>query len=143
MTETRERIYIDCEFNGFGGELISLAMVTEHGPEFYAVLPPLPAYEPWVRENVLPVLRKEPVQSFGDFRLAFLKFLRNWREPVIIADWPADLFYFYQVLLGDSYKNSVLLPHTAKLMSVDYVSALPHNALEDARAIASEMRSAP
>ena len=33
------RYFLDCEYNGFGGELISLALVPEHGDhEFYAVL---------------------------------------------------------------------------------------------------------
>ena len=28
-------LFLDCEFNGFNGELISMALVSEHGDEFY------------------------------------------------------------------------------------------------------------
>ncbi len=31
-------LFLDCEFNGFGGELISMALVDEHGLFFYEVL---------------------------------------------------------------------------------------------------------
>jgi hypothetical protein len=32
------RIAVDCEFNSFGGQLISMALVTEHGDEWYMQL---------------------------------------------------------------------------------------------------------
>ncbi len=31
-------IWIDCEFNEFGGDLISMALVADDGQEFYEVL---------------------------------------------------------------------------------------------------------
>ena len=31
-------IYIDCEFNGFGGKLISMALCADDGREFYEVV---------------------------------------------------------------------------------------------------------
>lgn len=42
------RIYVDCEFNGFGGELMSMALVAEDGREWYNVLPLPRDIEPWV-----------------------------------------------------------------------------------------------
>ena len=55
------RYFLDTEFNGFGGELISIALVPEYGDqEFYAVLP-LPAYlHPWVERHVIPYLGNVP-----------------------------------------------------------------------------------
>lgn len=49
-------LYIDCEFNGFGGQLISMALVAEDGTEFYEVVPLLEEVTPWVAEHVMPVL---------------------------------------------------------------------------------------
>lgn len=129
-----QRIYIDCEFNGWMGELISFAMVADDG-EFYAVLPEPRVWDAWCFENVRPVLGKVPVASYADFRLAFLEFLRGYRNPTIVADWPADLYYFNKVLLGKNHEESLLIPCRQELVSCDYVSAVPHNALEDARAI--------
>ena len=49
------RYFLDTEFNGFGGELISLALVPEHGhDEYYAVLPLPDELHPWVERNVVP-----------------------------------------------------------------------------------------
>jgi len=129
------RIFIDCEFNGWMGELLSFAMVAEDGQEFYAVLPEPRIWDKWCFENVLPVLGKQPVASYEDFRLAFLEFLRGFANPTIIADWPADLYYFNSVLLGRSHTESVMRPCRMQLVACDYDSAIPHNALEDARAI--------
>ena len=48
------RYFLDTEFNGFAGELISVALVPEHGDqEFYAVLPLPEAPNNWVTRNVL------------------------------------------------------------------------------------------
>ena len=33
------KLFLDCEFNGFGGELISMALVDENERYFYEVLP--------------------------------------------------------------------------------------------------------
>ena len=84
---------------------------------------------------MLPVLNKQPVASFADFRVAFIEFLRGYRNPTIVADWPADLYYFNKVLLGNGHEESILIPCRQELVGCDYTSAIPHNALEDARAI--------
>lgn len=139
--EAGPRIYIDCEFNGWMGELISFAMVAEDGGEFYSVLPEPRTWDKWCYENVFPVLNKTPCASAADFRVAFLAFLRGYRNPTIIADWPADLYYFNKVLLGSGHEDSVLIPCRMELVNCDYSSAVPHNALEDARAIATAIRS--
>jgi len=135
-------IYVDCEFNGWMGELISFAMVADDGMEFYAVLPEPRVWDKWCFENVFPVLNKEPVASVGDFRVAFIEFLRGYRDPTIIADWPADIMHFSQVLLGKSHEESVSIPCSLKLVNCDYTSATPHNALADARAIRAALGAA-
>src|SRR3546814_5579366 len=55
------RYFLDTEYNGFGGELISLALVPEHGDqEYYAVLPLPDEIHPWVERNVVPYLGSVP-----------------------------------------------------------------------------------
>ena len=134
------RIYIDCEFNGWMGELLSFAMVADDGREFYSVLPEPRVLDKWCFENVLPVLGKPPVASHADFRVAFIEFLRGFRNPTIIADWPADLYYFNKVLLGNDHEESILIPCRMELVACNCASAVPHNALEDARAIFRALR---
>ena len=55
------RYFLDTEFNGFGGELLSLALVPERGAdEFYTTLTIERALVPWVERNVVPFLDHVP-----------------------------------------------------------------------------------
>jgi hypothetical protein len=45
--------FLGTEFNGFGGALISLALVREDGAEFYAATA-CANPRSWVKENVIP-----------------------------------------------------------------------------------------
>jgi hypothetical protein len=85
------RYFLDAEFNGFGGELISLALApeSEDAIAFYEALPcaePIP----WVAERVLPVLQKLPV-SRPEMIAKLADYLLHDPEPVVIASWPEDL----------------------------------------------------
>src|SRR4051794_35401530 len=55
------RIFLDAEFNGFGGDLISIALVCEDGQEWYEVAEIPAEPHPFVVQHVLPVLGKEPI----------------------------------------------------------------------------------
>jgi hypothetical protein len=52
------KLFLDCEFNGFGGELISMALVDENERYFYEVLPCINLTS-WVLNNVIPILNKQ------------------------------------------------------------------------------------
>lgn len=137
------RGYIDTEFNGFGGELISMAIVLDNGNEWYQVKR-LPLFvHPWVAENVVPVLGKESVDQ--DFFTASLHhFLSANFIMEIIADWPSDLEHFFRELLGQNHDQALRLAVSGRIvLNVDYVSAIPHNALEDARAIKAFLNQTP
>jgi hypothetical protein len=131
------KAFIDTEFNGFGGSLISMAIVCEDGREWYEVKE-IPAYtktEPWVEENVLPVLGKDAIGP-EDFKKSLHRFLRSIDGTEIVADWPSDLAHFFNELLGFNHMDTLKFNCTATLdLSINYESAVPHNALEDARAI--------
>jgi hypothetical protein len=128
------RIWIDTEFNEFKGDLISMALVAEDGQEFYEVLP---CANPgsWVAEHVMPILNKEPIAKVQlQHRLSF--FLRRFDHVHLIADWPEDIQHFCDMLITGPGFRVDTPPLTMEIRrDLDAVSALPHNALEDARAI--------
>lgn len=132
-------LFIDCEFNGFGGELISMAIVSEHGDEFYEVLqlPENTKIHSWVKENVMPILKKKPVDRFV-FQRKLHEFLSNYSEVHVIVDWPDDIKYFCQSLITGA-GTMMSIPSTLT-MEIDRTlsndkSEILHNALADARAI--------
>lgn len=144
---------LDCEFNGFGGALISLALAGEFA-ELYLVRPEdeLNAMDldPWVENHVLPVLSTQdarpdvlPLRRFGR---AIQSFLTDDPAPVVIADWPEDFMHLMQCLIL-APGQMVRIPDLSLQML--QVSAYPtliegavqHNALWDARALRQAVRS--
>lgn len=129
------KMFIDTEFNGFGGELISMAIVSEDGAEFYEVLEcndPMP----WVAEHVIPILNKDSIPEYL-FKEKLRAFLNWYSEVHIIADWPDDIKYFcQQIMAGPGLMHSMpkmTFSIERGLSSKD--SVIPHNALADARSI--------
>ena len=129
------RLWLDTEFNGWEGELISMGIVSEDGKEFYEVLEcnnPVP----WVKENVIQLLLKDSI-SKGLFTEKLEQYLLQWDSVKVIADWPRDLELFYSSLLvGNVWMISIPRQFSTKLIrGLDVRSLLPHNAIEDARAL--------
>lgn len=133
------KLWIDCEFNEFGGDLISMALVAEDGQEFYEVLDLEndEKYGSWVFANVVPWLNKDPITK-QEFQQKLWHFINQWDEVHIIADWPDDIKYFCMSLItGPGMAINTPLKMT---MQIDRElttesSAILHNALEDAKAI--------
>lgn len=131
-------IFLDCEFNGFGGTLISIGMVSDDGrpgAEFYAVRTLPTAIHPWVTEHVIPVLGKKP-EPDNVIQKRLLAYLSAHAGQVIVADWFEDLTNFLQLLSagpGWAYRFNLDL----KLLNTggEIASATPHNALSDAHAL--------
>lgn len=130
-------LFLDTEFNGMGGDLISMALVPErHSPcaPFYEVVEHgVPA--PWVAEHVIPLLDKEPIP------MALFKYrLKNYLEAVtdgrlmIIADWPDDFKYLCESFVTGP--GVAFVPNLAmQFTMVDCHPERPHNALSDAIAL--------
>jgi hypothetical protein len=134
------RYFLDSEFNGFGGELISLALVPEgeEAPSFYEALPCVQP-ESWVAEHVLPVLHTRPI-SRPEMIAKLAAYLREDAEPVVIADWPEDIAHLALLMVtgpgwrmpSPRLKFELLdLP----LFDSEALSDLPHNACRDAFAL--------
>lgn len=140
------RYFLDTEFNGFGGQLISLALVPECGDqEFYAVLPLPETFHPWVERNVVPYLKMVPSGLYQEMSTLeagdqIARYLAADPDPLIVADWPDDIAYFCQLLTtGPGEKVAVgtlsFLLLSRPGFSTANNSAVPHNALHDARAL--------
>jgi hypothetical protein len=132
------RLFLDTEFNGFQGSLISMALVPEDKtkPEFYKELHITEQLHPWVRENVVPHLILPPI-GYGEFQNALANYLWNVGESIIIADWPDDIRYFCESLITGP-GQMINLMNNVKFeldFGIEYESLVPHNALHDARAI--------
>lgn len=140
------RYFLDTEFNGFGGQLISLALVPEDSDqEFYASLPLPDDLHPWVAQHVVPYLRHVPPamdheltrDQAADHVAAYLS---GDPEPLICADWPDDIAHFCQLLLTGPGQMVTVPRLTFELINAAGFSSaansrVPHNALHDARAL--------
>ena len=138
------RYYIDTEFNGTGGQLLSLALVREDGAHFYEVLHAHELIVPWVKEHVAPHFGQEPVARLQAVK-KMQKFLRKDEGPhVFVADWPEDLVHFNTMLLRDHGKRNDPFRYACLLLNLPgfdtaAASQTPHNALADAQALAAHV----
>jgi len=129
--------FIDCEFNGGHGELISMAIVSQDGQRvFYEVVEHKQPTVPWVVDNVMPILDKPPV-AMSVFKERLKKFLDAFPKLTLIADHAADLFYFTQTIVGA--EGWMMVDYPLELRVDPEISAKKstrkHNALEDAKAL--------
>lgn len=143
------KAFIDCEFNGMGGSLLSLAIVTEQGEEWYSEFP-LPAKEPWdgwVKDNVKPLLHTPQFLSgdqggsrqlvVADAQRSLEHWLAQFDTIHVIADWPDDIRHFCDFLITGPGERIDTPPLTMEIRrDIDSSqSSLLHHALHDARAI--------
>ena len=129
------RFYLDTEFNGFGGELISLALV---GPaEWYRAVQFKSPVDHWVKQNVMPVLNTTPIIP-ELFRHEFHEFIKQFQNPEIICDWHVDAEHFCRMLAGKDYGTSLDFSCRITILKTPPgcpISVTQHNALSDARAL--------
>ena len=141
------RYFLDTEYNGFGGALLSLALVPDDGDEeFYVTIAHDGPLDPWVERHVVPFLDMVP-DSLRLPRLsrdAAAEALASWLQhdpaPHIVADWPEDLSHFAMLLVTGPGRMLSVPPFTLAFeplnnFSTAANSAVPHNALHDARAL--------
>lgn len=105
---------LDCEFNGYKGELLSLAL---YNPErsLYLVddymlhqLREANALTPWVQANVIPQIAQlhdtraaglTSVGSRAKVRRELAHFLRSSSGATLHAEWPDDIKYFCELMI--------------------------------------------
>lgn len=138
------RYYLDTEFNGFGGELISLALVREDG-EWVSFIFGCDDPTPWVAEHVIPNLKAGELThdgAIGRRAAAFeiITFIADDKAPVIIADWPEDIAHFCSLMLirpGHMVGPKRMTFELIRMESypTELVRAVQHNAWWDAMAL--------
>jgi hypothetical protein len=146
------RYFLDTEYNGWGGALLSLALVPDHGEELYLTLDWDCVLEEWVERNVIPYLDMvpdslvSPRMNRADAARTVAHYLAGDPDPLIVADWPEDIALFSALLVtGPGVMAEVpglrfqFMPLSG--FSTAANSKVPHNALHDARALRDQVLS--
>ncbi|QIK78914.1 hypothetical protein G7077_08400 [Sphingomonas piscis] len=140
------RYFLDTEFNGFGGALLSLALVPDDGEELYLTLQCADTIEPWVERHVVPYLDtvpdalRNPPLTRAEAAKTVAHYLQADEAPYITADWPEDIALFCMLLITGPGQMVPVPPLRFEVLtlfgfSTAANSAVPHNALHDARAL--------
>jgi hypothetical protein len=140
------RYFLDTEYNGIGGALLSLALVPDDGDELYLTLQSDEPIVDWVAQHVVPYLDMVSEQlscprlKRRDAAHALERYLRHDEAPLIIADWPEDIAQFCELMITGPGDMVDVRHVTFRLMPMNNFSTaanskVPHNALHDARAL--------
>jgi hypothetical protein len=143
------KYFCDCEFNGFGGEIISFALVREDGA-YLSLIFGCDEPEPWVAEHVMPVLwsgeksHPENMINESDAAKMILGFIGTDLDPVIITDWPDDIRYFCELIMTGpgtmvAIRNLTFRMIRCDTYPTDLEGAIQHNAFWDAMALRHEL----
>lgn len=142
------KYFLDTEFNGAGGEIISLALVSETGDREMYLAAECTHPLDWVKYNVMPIIECEgatpymcDIKLFGPLTAWYL---HTDPDPVIVADWPDDIKYFCQAIVtgpGEMVDIRRLRFELARIDAypTELMDAVQHNALWDARALKAKL----
>lgn len=147
------RYYLDTEFDGHNGPLLSVGLVREDGHSIH-IRADVEPMDLWVRKNVLPIMSaheaSESVQVYpNEVGEAISIFLHDDPEPTIIADSPVDIGRFCRAISTshDGGWRSVNAPrmtfevHNVNCYPTDLPGAIQHNAWWDAMALRHKLES--
>ena len=128
------KLFLDTEFNSFGGKLMSMALVPEYDrvSYWYCELEMKDQLHPWVKENVVPHMILVPSTRL-EFQSKLSAYLLQFQEITIVADWPDDIGYFCESLITGPGER-ISMPSRIKFeldLDIEYESRVPHNALHD------------
>ena len=151
------KYFLDTEFNGFGGELLSLAMVREDNESIYIVYPEPKKIDLWVKENVMPHMWSIPktfpgkavqVESHIEGTRLIQSFFNGWGFPgyedkgipYVISDWPDDIQYLCKALItapGEMINIPRIQFDVVRVNAypTEIKNAVQHNAFWDAKAL--------
>ena len=138
--------YIDCEFDGHNGPLLSMAIVGDS--RSIHIRTTEQALDPWVMAHVEPLMDRHnapmsqwiPLPEVG---ASIRFFLQDDRSPVIVADSPVDIGRFCRALSTGSdggwasadFPRMTFEVHNVDCYPTDLPGAVQHNAWWDAMAL--------
>lgn len=145
--------YIDCEFDGHNGPLISIAMVRQDGRGLHVEVADVAVQDPWVLSNVVPILgahraeiscRVRPNEVGRQLRF----FIGDCQNPTIIADSPVDIGRFCRAIstAGDGvwasadYLGMTFIVQNVNCYPTALEGAVQHNAWWDAMALRAALQ---
>lgn len=140
------RYFLDTEYNGVGGALLSLALVPDSGDELYLTLQTSDPLLEWVERHVVPYLDSVSEQLSCprldrlDAARALERYLLHDQEALIVADWPEDIAQLCNLMItgpGEMIETRDLTFCLTPMSNFSTAanSKVPHNALHDARAL--------
>lgn len=148
------RYYIDCEFDGHNGPLLSMALVRSRSDSMMIVAGETAA-DPWVAENVIPILHNDQAQetvvvSPDSVGVMIREFLGNDQAPIVIADSPVDIARFCQAIstapdggwASAEYPRMTFEVHNVDCYPTTLPGAIQHNAWWDAMALRHKLTQA-
>lgn len=139
--------YVDCEFDGHNGSLLSLAVVREDGYSLYLVVD-TQASDPWVQEHVLPIMQYHNADTYAvvkpnDVGAAIKQWIGPLTSFYVVADSPVDIGRFCTALSTGPDGNWCSTDYETIRFEVYNIDCYPtvlegavqHNAWWDARAL--------
>ncbi|CAN5471427.1 hypothetical protein BH09PSE4_BH09PSE4_02910 [soil metagenome] len=132
------RYFLDTEFNGFGGALVSIALVPEdeNAAPFYEAVRCIDP-TPWVAQHVLPVLQTNPLER-AEVARRFADYLGDDEDPILVADWPEDIAQAAMLLVAQGRRAPIDRMTFRFIDPIGFDSSrsdVPHNAYHDAVAL--------
>jgi len=148
----KDVFYLDCEFDGHNGPLLSVALVRDYHDSIYIKTDKV-AKDPWVLSHVIPVINNHECYTeltLPSHRVAeeLLKFIGPCDHPIFICDSLQDAIYLSYLLVNDAegnYKSSPFLSLHIEVKNIDsFPTSAPnlvqHNAWCDAMALMYKLR---
>ncbi len=158
----KKNFYADCEFDGLGGPLLSLAIFNEQNEFVYFINADREPKDPWVKANL-----PDPLNYAGLITLGCIGHSVLYNEetdlyqlhkelttffagciPNIIVDWPDDVKYISELLItgpgtmidipGITFEVKRVNPYPT-----DIPGAIQHNALWDAYVLKEHLQRTP
>lgn len=149
-SEQANRYYIDCEFDGHNGPLLSIALVMDSGRGIY-IQTTDSAADPWVIANVMPLMDKHncrmAVRCAPNEVGSAIRTFMGGDHPVIIADSPVDIARFCRAIstgidggwASAEYPRMTFEVHNVDCYPTDLPGAVQHNAWWDAMALRARL----
>lgn len=141
--------FIDCEFDGHNGPLLSFAIVRDTGEGMHITVTDAPPVgDPWVAKNVLPIMDSHRSPQVAWVRTnevggVLRAFIGDCQRPYIVADSPVDIGRFCQALstgrdggwASAEYPSIGFAVLNVDCYPTDLPGAIQHNAWWDAMAL--------
>lgn len=145
------RYFIDCEFDGHNGPLLSIAMVADDGESIH-IRTDNEASDPWVIANVMRHMDNHEAVTLAYLPVNWVgkeirDFIGGDQAPVIVADSPVDIGRFCDAISTSpegswascDYPLMTFEVHNVDCYPTTLQGAVQHNAWWDAMALREKL----